>query len=150
MERKNREAMLVLPVLFMGRRVNQRADKRGFTLIELLLVIAIIGILAAVLYVGIQGQRERARAHATLESVRSALPYAVDCYMKNDQPIRRAAAGDVCLPSNNFTWPALPNGCVYLGDANISGDTQIASCDGGGVGLNIWCNVEDNARCWIK
>jgi len=36
-------------------------NKKGFTLVELLLVIAIIGILAAVLFVGLGNQRERAR-----------------------------------------------------------------------------------------
>lgn len=125
-------------------------SSQGFTLVEILLVIAIIGILAATLFVGLGGQRKRARAHATLESIHSVLPYAVDCYMKNDQPIRGAVASDICNPSNGFVWPALPNGCSYLAGVNIIGNIQIAECDGGGPGLKIYCNVEDSASCWIE
>jgi len=125
-----------------------KINKGGFTLVEVLLVIAIIGILAATIYVGMGGQRNRARAHSALESIRSALPYAVDCYIQGDQPIRRSAGGNVCNPANAFTWPALPTGCSYLGNADISGDTQIAYCNSDSAGLRVYCSVE-NARCWI-
>jgi prepilin-type N-terminal cleavage/methylation domain-containing protein len=124
--------------------------KRGFTLVEILLVIAIIGILAGTLYVGLGGQRKKARTSSALESIRSALPYAAECYLKNNQPIRRSAGGEVCGTANGFTWPALPTACAYLTDANITGDTQIAYCDDDAAGTQIFCNVEDDARCWIQ
>lgn len=121
----------------------------GFTLVELLLAIAIIGILAGTLYIGLGGQRNRAKTSSALESIRSALPYASECYLKSNQPIRRTAGGDVCTPTNGFVWPTLPTDCSYLADANITGDTQIAYCSSDEAGLRVYCNVEDDARCWI-
>ncbi len=57
---------------------NQKKEK-GFTLIELLLVIAIIGILAAVLFVGLGSQRDRARIAAFKEQMRSFVPAGTIC-----------------------------------------------------------------------
>ena len=57
----------------------KKINKKGFTLIELLLVIAIIGILAAVLFVSLGSQRDRARETAFKESMRSLVPAATIC-----------------------------------------------------------------------
>ena len=46
-------------------------NRKGFTLIELLTVIAIIGILAAVLFPGVQGVMRSAKKNSALNKVRS-------------------------------------------------------------------------------
>lgn len=52
---------------------------KGFTLVELLLVIAIIAILATVLFVSLGGQRERARTTAFKENVRGLVTTFTAC-----------------------------------------------------------------------
>ncbi len=49
----------------------QNRNRKGFTLIELLTVIAIIGILAAVLFPGVQGVMRSAKKNSALNKVRS-------------------------------------------------------------------------------
>jgi len=56
-----------------------KTNKKGFTLVELLLVIAIIGILAAVLFVSLGNQRERARTTTFKENVRGLVTAYTAC-----------------------------------------------------------------------
>lgn len=56
-----------------------RMSLKGFTLVELLLVMAIIGILAGVLFVSLGGQRERARITAFKGQMRALVPSITSC-----------------------------------------------------------------------
>jgi len=118
---------------------------KGFTLIELLLVIAIIGILAAAILVGISGQREKARATSALETVRSAMPYIVECHMKGAVEIPNADGGNnICSPDTGMDYPSLgTTGCTYTD--NLDSNTRVqVSCPGS---KTINCSYDAGGNC---
>jgi len=111
----------------------------GFTLVELLLVVAIIGILASVIFMGMGSTRQRARAVSAMETQSSVMGLAVDCYLKNKGivPIsgNSGGSGRVC-ELHNDNWPEINESCKYDGGTD---KTWRITCQGDYV---IECNVE--------
>ncbi|EKE10753.1 MAG: hypothetical protein ACD_15C00204G0005 [uncultured bacterium] len=83
---------------------------KGFTLIELLIVIAIIGILASAILVGLSGSRTRAKDSAALSSITSSVGAVLLCMDKAGTPSFSSTADvtsavAICTGSDN--WPIL-------------------------------------------
>ncbi len=91
--------------------MKNRKAKKGFTIIELVIVIAVIGILAAVLIPTFSGVIEKANAAADLESAKNAY---------TDYLVAHAEAGDMeqnlCITSGTHNYHVVA-GQFYAEDA---------------------------------
>lgn len=91
-------------------------NKNGFTLIELLLVMAIIGILAGVILVGMGASRKRARVSAALKTADSILAEGADCYLRNGTfsgPNNNLTGGGQICGAGSGEWPEMVKKCEY-------------------------------------
>jgi len=95
-------------------------------------VMAIIGILAGVIMVGMGSSRKKARVTSALKTADSVLAEAAECYLKNGTFSTWAnpstGTGVICVDGSG-QWPELVKKCAY------------DSFDSGNWTFNIVCNV---------
>lgn len=109
-----------------------KTKMKGFTLVELLVVIAIIAILAAVVLVSLSSYRGRANLSSATQSLKSAIPFASDCWMRNATSVGDPSVGGAICAGSGAFWTSLPQGCTY--NAATSNTSQGAvTCDPGGT-----------------
>jgi prepilin-type N-terminal cleavage/methylation domain-containing protein len=125
-----------------------KTKMKGFTLVELLVVIAIIGILAAVVLVSLSSYRARANQSSAVQSIKSALPFATDCAMKDVVVPAPNEGAAICSGAPNW-----PTDAELAGDCNLSGTadpvgggiTGTATITGCGTGQTITCTYNTGA-----
>ena len=90
-------------------------NKKGFTLVELLLVMAIIGILAGIIMVGMSSSRKRAKVSSALKTANGVVAELAHCYLNNKTviPWNNAHTGGNAICSGAGDWPELSDGCNY-------------------------------------
>ncbi|MBT3356515.1 type II secretion system protein [bacterium] len=131
----------------------KQISERGFTLIELLTTVAIIGILASTIFVSLSGQRDRAKLASAMESGRSVIPSAVDCFMTNKQLTAWTSAstgGNAICAGSTGVWPSLGDtDCVYenLDDTSAATGNKRwrINCDSGSSFVS--CFAKDGNCC---
>lgn len=99
-----------------------KINNKGFTLIEMLVVVAIIGLLSAVVVVGLTGAREQARDSRRIADIRQ---------IQNDLELEYSSA-DGYPGQSNFDTPDDPTGEAYVYESPVDGDSHTYKL---GIGL---------------
>lgn len=121
------------------------AKKTGFTLIELMVTIAIMGVIASIVFSNISGARAKAQQAKTVASLRSAQTAATYCVDDNQNLNTPDIVNPICVGQEN--WPA-PVGdgwqyqdagsCIFDGDVS---DRTFTYCATDGVKV-VSCTIE--------